>query len=334
MVTSVASSFPILRVLGGSFFVLAGVAYYYDVTLNASISFVFVAAGFAVLLLAVLGHRARGGDVAVFVIGLLVLSAFVSSGVRISATSVHISQMATSSQLPSKQVELLASSDVGRIDISFSNRSDLGYQVNFTRSNLSFPLIIPGKSPLASLTNQTRAGTFVLNATSRSYDLSITIGTGYVLNVTASTGTGSIDIRTLGSETLGVVSLRSGTGSIDANLTSQRVGAVSLQVGTGSIRLTSNDLAPSGQRVPITLATGTGSVNFKVKLPSGTAVSVDASVGLGSVYQNLQGFSISPQSSTSRLIATAGDTDEAARSFVIQASTGLGSVALDSEFLG
>ena len=223
------------------------------------------------------------------------------------------------------------SRDVGSIKVFYSTRGDLAYQVNFTRA--SFPFGFFAGVPSTSLSNETRGGAFMLNATARQYDISVAIGTGYVLNVTANTGTGSINVKALSSERLGTVSLQTGTGSIDANLTSLSVGGISIEAGTGSVNLQSSHLAPSGARLPITLSTGTGSVDLKMKLTSGTAVSIDASAGLGGVSHNLSGFTVAAQSSKSHLVATAGDVDTAANSFVVQASTGTGSVTLNAQFL-
>ncbi len=108
-----------------------------------------------------------------------------------------------------------------------------------------------------------------------------------------------------------------------------------LEPGTGSVSLSSTHFAPRGARVPVSLRTGTGSADLKMKLPSGTAVSLTASAWFGSVSHNLQGFLVNQQSSTgSNLVATAGDIDTAATSFVMQLSTGTGSVNVNSQFLG
>lgn len=330
-----APQFPIIRILGGLFFVLAGVVYYLGITLTASIALVFIGGGAAVLLLAVLGHRAHGGDLAVFVIGLLVLSAFLTPGIGApSPGSERVTHTVTKAGLSAHQIDLLASADTGSINIFYSDKPDLGYQVNFTRSPLPFGLW-PGFNPATSLTNETRGASFFLNATARSYDLSVAIGTGYVLNITATTGTGSVNVRSLAGETLGSVSLESGTGSVNGNLTSLKVGAIRFQAGTGSVNLNSNHLAPNGARVPVTLSAGTGSVNLKMKLTSGTAVSLTASAGFGSVSHNLQGFVVNQQSSAgSKLEASAGDINTAAASFVVHLTTGTGSVSANSQFLG
>jgi hypothetical protein len=330
-----ASQVPILRILGGLFFVLAGLAYYLGITIASSFSLLFIAAGAAVLVLALLGHRAHGGDVAVFVIGLLVLGVFITPGVGApgSAVGQRVSHTVPRSGVSTQQIDLIASADLGSIDIFYSNRSDLGYQVNFTRSSFPFGLFT-GSRPSTSLSNETRGGVFTLNATARSYDISLAIGMGYLLNISAATGTGSINVSSLVGERLGTVSLQSGTGSVNANLTSLSIGGISLQAGTGSVNLHSNHLAPTGARVPITLKTGTGSVDLEMKLASKTAVSLEASAGLGNVNHNLQGFSISSQSSRSDLVATAGDINNAATSFVVQLSTGTGSVTVNSQFLG
>jgi hypothetical protein len=326
-----ATRVPILRILSGLFFVLAGLAYYLGITIASSAALIFIAAGVAVVLLALFGHRARASDVAVFVVSLLVLGAFLTPGVGTGTSSPTLSHTVPKTALSTQHVDLVTSTDVGSVKVFYSTRSDLAYQVNFTRS--SFPFGFFAGSPSTSLSNETRGGAFVLNATAHQYDISIAIGTGYVLNVTANTGTGSVNVRGLSSERLGTVSLQTGTGSIDGNLTSLSIGGIHLQAGTGSVKLYSSHLAPSGPRLPITLSTGTGSVSLDMKLVSGTAVSMDASAGLGGVSHNLEGFSVAAQSSKSHLVATAGDVNTAATSFVVQASTGTGSVTVDAQFL-
>jgi hypothetical protein len=319
--------------LGGLFFVLAGLAYYLGVTVAFSGALIFIAAGAAVILLALLRHRASAGDVAIFIVGLLVLGAFLTPGIGVGpASSQRVTYMVAKTALSSQKIDLLTYSNVGNIKVSYSTRSDLAYQVNFTRS--SFPFGFFGGLPLTSLSNETQGGTFTLNATARWYDISVAIGTGYLLNVTANTGTGNINVNGLSSERLGDVSLNTGTGSIDGNLTSLAVGWIDAQAGTGSVTLYSSHLAPSGARLPITLKTGTGSVDLSMKLANGTAVSIDASAPLGGVTHDLQGFAVSSQSSRSSLQATAGDLDTAASSFVVQVTAGTGSVTIDASFSG
>jgi hypothetical protein len=330
-----ASRIPVLRILGGLLFILAGLAYYLGVTVASSAGLLFIVAGAVVVLLAAFGHRARAGDVAIFVVGLLVLGVFISPGVGLGPSgSERISHDAAKGTVSAHQIDLLVSTDVGSITVAYSSRSDLAYQVNFTRSSFPF-LLWPGASPLASLTNETRGGEFVLNATARSYDVSVAIARGYFLNVSASTGTGNVNLNGLSTEALGAVSLQSGTGSVNGNFTSKSIGSVRLETGTGSVSLFSNHFSPNGARVPVSLTTGTGSVSLKMMLPSGTAVSLTASAGFGSVSHDLNGFLVNQQSSTgSNLVATAGDMNTAAASFVIQMSTGTGSVSVSSQFLG
>jgi len=85
-----ATRFPVLRVLGGILFVLAGAAYYFGITVAFSAPLVFIVAGAAVVLLALIGHRARGGDVAIFVIGLLVLGFFITPGIGLGSSSSQL----------------------------------------------------------------------------------------------------------------------------------------------------------------------------------------------------------------------------------------------------
>ncbi len=320
----------VVRLLAGLFFILAGAAYYFGVTMASFASLVFVVAGALVLLLALLGHRATGGDIALFVCGLLIL-AFVISPAFTSPTGPAISRTLAKDAISANQIAIFASTDVGSIDVSISDRPGLGYQVNFTQVRAPF-FLFPGTGPSTTLTNRTEGSTLALNASARSYDISITIGTGYTLDVTATAGTGSVSIRSLASETLGAVSLESGTGSVTGDLTSKTVGSIKLQAGTGSLRLSSDHLAPNGPRVPITLTTGTGSLDLSVRFADGTAVSVDATTGMGSINNNLQGFNVSPSSTNTRLICQAGDLASAPRSFEVSASAGTGSINLSSQF--
>lgn len=330
-----AQEIPVLRILGGVFFVLAGLAYFLAFTIPYSLALLFVAAGAAVVLVAILGHRPSGGDVAVFVIGLLVLGVLTTPGVAYPGGEAgeKVTYTVSASALTAQQVELLVHTDVGSVSVSHLANSAAGYQVNFTRSAFPFS-IFSGISPLASLTNETRGGIFTLNATSRGYSVSVAVGDSYLLNVTASTGTGSIDFNGSPAGRLGDVSLESGTGSVSANITSQSVGAVSLQTGTGSVELRSSHLASNGAMVPITLSTGTGGATLDVSLAGGTAVSLEATAGLGGVNHNLQGFTVSPESTRSSLFATAGEPGSAPSSFVVRISTGTGSVTADARFLG
>ena len=328
------SQIPILRVLAVLFFIMAGLSYYFGVAVAFSAVLVFFAVVAVVTVLALLGHRGKRGDIVFFVIGLLTLAAFVSPGIgRGFSAAQLISHTVTRASLSDQLIYVVASTDVGGINVFFSPKTALAYQVNFTRN--AFPLgIFGGVAPSTSLTNQTQEGVFILNATAHSYDISIAVGTGYFVNVTASARTGSVAVRSSPVEELGSVFLRSDTGGITANLTSQSVREVSLQAGTGSINLFSSHLAPSGTRIPVKLHAGTGSVNLDVKIATGTKVLLEASTGLGGVNQSLQGFTISPYSTRSDLVAQAGDVSAAGESFIVQASAGTGSVNVGAEFTG
>ena len=327
--------FPILRLIGGLCFVLAGIAYYLGVTVSSSVAIVFVGAGVVVIYLGYAGHHANAGDVAIFMIGVLVLGATLSPGVGAPARGIPVATYTgASSALTAHAVMLLASTDVGNVDVAYSTKSGLGYQVNFTRTT-TFPFwSLSGRQPLASLTNETVGGTFVLNATARGYDVSVLVGTGYLLSVNATTGTGNVKVRTSDSQSLGNVRLQSGLGNVDANLTCATLAGAYLQTGTGNVVLSSSHVAPSGRKVSVGLQTGTGGADLNVWMPSGTAASVTASTGLGSVSHDLPGFSVSPQSTATSLTATAGDVETASASFVFALQTGTGSVDAQAQFLG
>lgn len=329
-----AQGVPIVRALGGLLFVLAGLAYYFAVTIAYSIAILLVAGGAAVLLLALLGHRASPGDMAVFVLGLLVLGAFVTPGiVPGSAGGERVTYSVPRSGISAHEIDLLATTDVGGVTISYTDDSAVGYQVNFTRSAFPFSIFY-GSTPYTSLTNESSGDVLIVNASARAYDVSVSVWSGYSLNITASTGTGSVSVATSAGERLGDVSLESGTGSVTADLTSLSVGAVSLSTGTGSVVLRSSHLAPDAARLPLSLETGTGSVTIDVTFAGGAAVTVDASAALGGVSHSLSGFTVEPQTTRSNLLATAGDMTSAPVSFEMKASAGTGSVNVGARLSG
>jgi hypothetical protein len=112
------------------------------------------------------------------------------------------------------------------------------------------------------------------------------------------------------------------------------VGEVELLAGTGSVNLESNHFAPNGTRIPVKLHIGTGSANLDVRVAKGTPVLLEASAGVGSVNQNLQGFTVAPQSTMSNLVAQSGEVSAAEPSFIVLATTGTGSVTVNAQFLG
>jgi hypothetical protein len=315
-------SFPLLRALAGIVFLLAGLFVYYRIPVGP-LGLALVIAGVVVIAIPLLGHRPQGGDVALFIIALIVLAASTGAysyrGMRVAvfsapATAFHVNR-----------VDLSASTNLGSIAIESSTNSDLAYSVTFTTS----PVF--GLFPFATnytLTNETRGGVLFLNASSSAASISVTLGPSYVANINASANTGSVDLSWAENVTLGDVSLSSNTGSVDANLVTSGIRSLSMTTNTGSVDLRSSYLAPGAARVPLTLSTNTGSVSLNVRIPSTSAMTIDASTSIGSVSHGLQGFTVSQSSTNNRLSATYGEMSMAADSFVVSASTSTGSVSL------
>jgi hypothetical protein len=85
-----------LRILAGALLVLAGLSYYLGITIGSFAPLLFVMAGAAVVLLALVGHKPHPGDISLFVISLLVLAAFVSPGAGIGPqVARHITHSAS-----------------------------------------------------------------------------------------------------------------------------------------------------------------------------------------------------------------------------------------------
>ena len=313
-------SLPILRIVGGALLILAGILAYIGVNLGLSVvALVLVGGGAAVLVVAMAGHRPRGWDVAIFIIGLLAVSgAAVGYGYRTQLTSYS----ATRTQVPSGVISLQASSSFGSVSVAFTNRADLAYQVNFSRQLGSFP---PWPMGTDSVTNSTSGGVFNLKVESASSDASIVLGRGYVVDIDVMASAGSVSLSAAGTERIRSVSLSASTGSVSAIVDSVNIQKLVVHADLGSVSLVSNHLGTTSASVPITLSASTGSVSMRTSIQGNDAVSLTASTNLGSVSHRLTGFIITQDTQTS-LVASAGVSGAAGGSFVITATSNLGSV--------
>lgn len=319
------ASFPILRVFGGALLVLAGVFAYLGVGVGASAILLLVVGGGVVLIAAVLGHRSRPVDICIFILGVLVLGA-VSAGY--SGETQLATYTAARSEVHSNAISVGVSASASSISLVFTNRTDIAYQVNFTRPAWSWNLL--GAGP-GTITNSTTGGVFHLDISTTWSSVSVVLGRGYSFDVEATTGTGSIDMQALG-VALGGVTLHSSTGSVSAVIDSPSVQSLELRADTGSVNLVSHTLGAAGPSVPVTLTTSTGSISVSLNLESQDAASLTAATSLGSISHNLRGFTID-QSSKTNLLATAGNVQTSPRSFDITATASLGSVNLNVGFV-
>jgi len=318
--------FPILRLAAGLIFILSGLLVFYRVNLGLSFALVFVVAGVAVVAIGLLGHRARGGDIALLIVGLIIFAG-VASSYNYSSTATH-TYIATKSEVSVSRIAIDASTDFGSIAIRFSQNASLAYVVTFNQTIPLFPFSIPvfgNKS--TSFTNVTQGGVLILNASSSSSDITVIVGPGYLVSINASGGTGSVDLNSNATaQRFGQVSLSTGTGSISTHLDTSGISNLQLQTGTGSVSLDSNYLSPGGTQIPITISTGTGSLSFNAAFPRSIGVDLTASNGFGSISKNLPGFQI-VQSSNGKLSATEGDMS--GTSFDVSLSVGTGSMSID-----
>jgi hypothetical protein len=312
---------PILTILSGVFFVLAGLFAFFGVSVYYLAPIIFVAAGGGVILLALWHQKPTRGSIALFILSLIVLA---SVGGGYGAKQTTTTFAAPRAKVPAQVFDLRVSTDFGSINILLTNRTDIAYRVNFTRSFFNFNFF---GGPAAQLSNSTTGATFTLNVHSSSSKIDLILGRGYTTNITASTSAGSIDLTVPSGLILAKLDLSAGTGSIDTSIGATTVGSIRLETSTGSVDLSTQKTIPSGRLVPVTLSTSTGSVSLNMGLPNGVAASLKASTGTGSLTRDLTGFSIS-QDTRGSLQAVAGDPGGASQSFAITASAGTGSVDL------
>ncbi|MCL4436620.1 MAG: DUF4097 domain-containing protein [Thaumarchaeota archaeon] len=316
--------FSPLRLIAGVVFILAGVFAYYGFRTIFALPVVLIVAGGALVLVVLTKHRPGGGDIALLVFALLVFGV-VTSGPISTLPQETVTYSASRSQVNVNQVALKADASFGGVRILFSDNESLAYRVEFSRST-AFPFF-RGNEPGFSFSNQTKGGTLMLNVSSTDAEIYVILGPHYTTSIDASTGTGSISLTAPRTERIENVVLKTGTGSINANMAAQGIKLLSLSAGTGSVHLKSGYLAASGTDVPFAVSTGTGSVSVDVNIPRSTSAALTATTDLGTVSHSLQGFTIA-HSSNNRLDATTEDTTRQENSFRIRISTGTGSIDL------
>lgn len=324
-------NFPVFGVLAGLVFIIAGLFAQFHLELGLSLALILVFAGVAVVLVALFRFRIRMWDLVLFIIGLILLANV--SGINYYQNSKYSTSSYTvgSEYVHVPTIDLFASSALGSIDVRFSTNSSLAYQVVFQNSFFGFPFFYLGNN--SSLTNQTRNGILYLNASAQG-SITITIGADYVVSINANSGVGSISVISPPSSESNIqsVSLETGAGSVDAQINGANISSISLKTGTGSVDFVSNYLRAGGSNIPISINSGTGSININVKIASDAAVRVDATSSLGSISQHLTGFTINTDSSN-HLVASIGNIETAPRSFLISASVGTGSMNINGELV-
>jgi DUF4097 and DUF4098 domain-containing protein YvlB len=316
-----ASNISPLRLLAGTVFVLAGIFVYYSVQAIFALPLILIIAGGALVLIVLAGHRPSGGDTTIFVISIFVFG-LAASGPGLMGPRETVTYSATASQIGVDRISLDVKATFGSVDISFSNDETMGYQIDFLR-----PVMFPFQNDESGLSfsNQTENETLLLNVESTSAEIRVVIGPGYTTDINASTDTGSIRLNTPETVILQKIRLNTGTGSIDAEFDSNDVSEIDLRTATGGVHLKSDNLIPIGVGTPLTVSTGTGSIDLDIRITGNTAVTLTATAGLGGVEHDLPGFTVN-QSARNHIDATAGDLTEADVSFGIQISTGTGSV--------
>lgn len=320
-----------LGILAGLVFIIAGLSAMFHLELGFSLALVLVFAGAAVVLVALFGFRIRTWDLALFIVGLIILVNVVGldyyQNNRYSTSSYSVGSQYV--QVP--KINIMANSAFGSIDVHFSTNTDLAYQVVFQNSFFGFPFFNYASN--SSLTNQTRNDVFYLNASSQG-SITITIGINYMVNINATTGVGSINfVSPPGTEAnIQSVSLETGAGSVDVQINSANISGISLKTGTGSINFVSNYLDASTSAVPIYINSGAGSANVNMKITNDAAVQIDATSGLGSLTQHLTGFTVSTNSNN-HLVASSGNIETAARSFLVTVSVGTGATDISVQLI-
>jgi hypothetical protein len=315
------TSFPILRIVGGLLFVVAGIFAYLGLSLGNYAALVLIFGGVIALLVAITGWRQHPWDIALFLMGAIILSG-VSAGY--SSGPALTTYSATNSQVHSESISLHVAAVSGSVDITFIDRPGFAYQINFTRS---FPFFTLWPSGGDSVSNSTIGGFFNLNVQSSGSSISILLGKQFRTDLDIHSDTGSVTLQGSGDLSLANVTLSSSTGSVNCVLDSTTVESLVLSSSTGSVSLDSAILGTGSRSVPVTLTSSTGSVNLHASVQASDSVALTARTDLGSINHSLTGFVVSTDARYS-LVASAGIPTTSRGSFVMSASSNLGSVSL------
>ena len=326
-------AFPILSLLSGIVFILAGLSAYFRFETNFSIALIFVVAGAAVVLVGLTGFRIHGWEIAIFVISLIVLGGVISTNYyQTNTRSVYTYSVA---DLPANVsgIDIVATTGVGSIKVGYSTNTDLAYQITFENTVFGFPFtnLVPSNF---TLTNQTSNNILYLNVTSSSAAITITLGMSLATSIKAIAGTGSIDFTTPtnGEVNLQSVSLETSTGSVNAKIEARNISGIALKSSTGSVNFASDYLSPSSKNIPISISSSVGSVNINMKTANDAAIGINATNSLGSISQHLSGYTIL-ESTNNHLVASAGNINSAEKSFLVTINSGLGSINISGELV-
>jgi hypothetical protein len=312
-------SFPVLRVFGGLLLLAAGILAYFGVSFGIYSALVLVFGGIVAFAVVAAGTRPHPWDVAIFLIGVVLLSG-VTAGYGNGGTITVYS--ATISQVHASRFSLIVSAATGSVDVTFSEVPGLAYLVNFTRQ---LPFVF---WPLGgdTVTNSTNGGVFALRVNAAS-DVSIVLGRAFSTDVTVRSDTGSISLEGSGVLPLRNVTLVSSTGEVSGVFDTTTVQSLDLESATGSVNLDSNLLGTGSVSAPIDVKSSTGSVSVHADFQSSDQVILTANTNLGSISHSLNGFTVTTDTRTS-LDAHAGTPLAARGSFAVSASSNLGSVTL------
>ena len=311
-----------IRILGGVLIVLAGFAAYFGVKVSSGVPILPVALVVvgAALILTVLTHlRVRALDIAVLLVGIIVLSAAVS-GYSFASTP-RATYTATRGEVTASNMNLVVTSSTGSISIEYASNSDIAYNITFGGGYSFFPFVT---NTTVNFSNQTLGNTIFLKAFAAASSVDVQIGRGYFTDINATSSLGSVSLSLPSSVNIGTLRLSAGAGSIDASVSGGIANGLYLNAGTGSISLQAGNLSAAARDIPLDVSAGLGSVSLDVAVPHQVAVSLSASTSLGSISNGLRGFTVS-QASANKLVATAGDVGTSSESFLVTVSTGTGS---------
>ncbi len=308
----------VLVVLGGAVFIAAGLVAFFGGELRIVAPLVLVVAGVAVILATRTKIEKGPWDVAILAVSLLVLASTTAGFVGVPAGSVVYS--ASSDKISATSIDLAVSTNMGSVNVSFSDNASLGYRVEFLHPSGFFG------TGQYSFKDSTVNGVLHLDAEAQTYSVDVVVGRQFQTNVNASSDLGSISFRASDNHGLGRVQLAAALGSVNLVVQNSTIGSLLVTTSTGSVNAEiDRPLAMPALSAPVQvrLNAGTGSARLSMNVGHELAVSLGVSTGTGSISQNLQGFTV--QKNTSNNLEAVAGNPAAGQSLDVEVTVSTGS---------
>ncbi len=307
-------------VIGAVFFIAAGVTALLGVVSPYALPIILMIVGVVVIISGFFRILPSAPALAIFIIGAIVL-AFTASGLFGPFQSTTETFELTRTQVPNIDgITLLGKVSTGNVRLSFTSNNTILYRIVFTKYfNIFF-------KTTANVTRQVQNSELIVNATSTTASLDITINQNLRNSYNLTTSTGNISLEASTAVTrMRRATLTTTTGNVWFNITNTfSLERIIAKTTTGQVEAHIKSSSQS-QNAVVQLTTVTGNVRLSLNI-TGIASKIIASTTTGTVNTDLTGFVIINESRTNVNAQTPDYNSSALRKIDATATTTTGNV--------